>query len=191
MINMPQVLNKIFWGLLLVVLDFNIIYIDILPDFIGYFIIASALSDLQELSAHFYKAKVFGIILAVLSIPAIFKMEINLLDGFQVTPMTLILLLFSTILSLLHIAFVFYLLNGFAELAMNNGLPFLVSKSKNLLKSYVIISLAATAIGPFVLNGTESTAFFLVVISGLASIIVEVMLLVLIRSFRKTYLHMK
>lgn len=191
MINMPQVLNKIFWGLLLVVLDFNIIYIDILPDFIGYFIIASALSDLQELSTHFYKAKVFGIILAVLSIPAIFKMEINLLDGFQVTPMTLILLLFSTILSLLHIAFVFYLLNGFAELAMNNGLPFLVSKSKNLLKSYVIISLAATAIGPFVLNVTESTAFFLVVISGLASIIVEVMLLVLIRSFRKTYLHMK
>lgn len=45
---MVGAVNKFFWGLVLIFFNINIGFIDILPDFIGYILIASAFAELQK-----------------------------------------------------------------------------------------------------------------------------------------------
>lgn len=49
--------SKLFWGFLIILLDFRIQGFDILPDIIGYLMIYSGLTQLIYLSEHFKYAK--------------------------------------------------------------------------------------------------------------------------------------
>src|SRR5215468_10329476 len=60
--------GQIFWGLLLVILDFNIDHVDILPDFIGYILMAVGCGGLVTVSRRFARARVLCWILAVLAV---------------------------------------------------------------------------------------------------------------------------
>lgn len=62
-------MGKIFIGFLLIFLDFNLTFdltvIGLLPDFIGYFLLAGGLAEMAPQSAHFGKVKPFSILMAV------------------------------------------------------------------------------------------------------------------------------
>ena len=60
--------SQIFWGLMLVTLDFKLNEIDILPDFIGYFLFVLGCGGLVSASSHFSTARTLGCILLVLSL---------------------------------------------------------------------------------------------------------------------------
>ena len=92
-------------------------YIDILPDFIGYFMIVSALGYLQPFSISFSKAKIMAVFLAIVSIPAMFLGEVNLLNGFNPSAFTISFLVVSTILGLLHIATIYHMIRGLIDIA--------------------------------------------------------------------------
>lgn len=67
---------RIFWGLLFVVLDIRINSIDlILPDFIGYILIANGLSLLAPQDRWFRRARLFAIIMAFVSIPSLIEID--------------------------------------------------------------------------------------------------------------------
>ena len=58
-----------------------------------------------------------AIVLAVCSIPAMFMVEINMLDGFQPSEDVFMILIAATILNLIHLVFIYFLLKGLMELA--------------------------------------------------------------------------
>ncbi len=51
---MNKELNKIFWGLVIISLDFNLRFVNILPDFLGYIIIYSGLSNSYKIELLFF-----------------------------------------------------------------------------------------------------------------------------------------
>ncbi|MFS0646700.1 hypothetical protein [Siminovitchia sp. 179-K 8D1 HS] len=79
--NNPESINKIFWGLLLVLTDVNIMRFDLLPDGIGYLPAAYGLRKLKGLSGHFSEANITAFLLAGLSVPAMFLSRLFSLTG--------------------------------------------------------------------------------------------------------------
>ncbi|MBS4209566.1 hypothetical protein [Bacillus sp. FJAT-50079] len=187
MIDMPKVINRIFWGLMLVLLDINIVFIDLLPDFIGYLLIASALGELQPFSKAFLKAKVTAFLLAILAIPYLLVPQINILEEIQPS---LGIMLTNTIYHLLHIVFIFYLLHGFIDLAKNRKLPWMEKKTNSRGTFYMIVSLASATAVNFIFNVADTTIYFLLITTSIATFIAEISLLVLIRDFRGQFLSM-
>ena len=72
-------MTKIFWGLMLNFLTFNINGIDILPDFLGYILIVIGLTQLADQSNHFCKAKPLAMIMVFVA----FMMQFSPLFGFM------------------------------------------------------------------------------------------------------------
>ncbi len=71
--------ENIFWGVLITVLDFRIVGINLLPDFMGFFLISRGLIQCAEYSWAFVKAKYLSIGLAIITIPDI--VEIFIIDN--------------------------------------------------------------------------------------------------------------
>ena len=70
--------NRIFWGLLFVVLDIRIIAIDLfLPDFVGYILIASGLGLLAPHDKWFRRARVMAIIMIFLSLTDFVEVKVD------------------------------------------------------------------------------------------------------------------
>jgi len=65
---MAKNFGQIFWGLLLVILDLSINHIDLLPDFVGYILVALGCSGLATESRHFGRAAALSWILVVFSL---------------------------------------------------------------------------------------------------------------------------
>ncbi|KAB2328541.1 hypothetical protein F7731_25295 [Cytobacillus depressus] len=180
-------INKIFWGLIIVLVDINIVYFDILPDFIGYIIIASGLSHLQTYSPYFSKAKIFSIILTVFSLVTIFQGPSIPLEEFQPSKKIFLIIVFSTILGLLHLALIYFIVRGLIEMAEQEGFIRLSEMAQKRLYIYIIGTLVPMAAYPFVLNVDDSEAFFIFVISIVITVIIEITILVLIRVFKNRF----
>ncbi|HZI61313.1 MAG TPA: hypothetical protein VFD62_11395 [Pyrinomonadaceae bacterium] len=70
--------NLIFWGLLFVVLDIRISSVDlVLPDFVGYILIASGLSRLASHHQWFRTARIFAIILIFVSLTTLVEIAVD------------------------------------------------------------------------------------------------------------------
>lgn len=66
--------NRIFWGLLFVVLDIRINSIDLfLPDFVGYILIASGLGLLATHDKWFRRARIVAIVMICFSFPILLR----------------------------------------------------------------------------------------------------------------------
>ena len=108
-------MSKIFIGLLLVFLDFNLTFdtvtIGLLPDFIGYFILIGGLTEMAAVNSHFGKAKPFAILMAVYTLILYILDLIGLSAalGYAAT----VLGLLSTLISL-HISY--HIVQGVLEL---------------------------------------------------------------------------
>ena len=64
--------NKMFWGFIVIFLDFRIGGFDIIPDFVGFIMIFQALSELELKNDIFSKARNFAGPMILLSIPDIY-----------------------------------------------------------------------------------------------------------------------
>lgn len=65
--------NKLYWGFLFIMLNFNIQGFDILPNIIGYILFAAGFNILSECSTYFVKAKNFNIPMIILSVFSIYQ----------------------------------------------------------------------------------------------------------------------
>jgi hypothetical protein len=66
--KMVTYFGQIFWGLLVVILDFHFNRVDILPDFVGYVLIAIGCRGLVFASRHFSTASVMSWVLLTLNL---------------------------------------------------------------------------------------------------------------------------
>ncbi|MBS4197287.1 hypothetical protein [Lederbergia citri] len=191
MIDIAKAFTKIFWGFMIVFLDLKINQFDLLPDFIGYFIVVSGLIDLSTFSFYFKRANIYAIFLGLASIPTYFIGEINILGGFIPSTSTILILATLSIMTLIHLALIYYLLIGSIELANQHKKESLAYTTKNNLKIYIIVVLGVAVLTPFALNISETAALTLITIGSIASFVVEIMILILIWQYRKTFNNMQ
>ncbi|WNS76616.1 hypothetical protein RRV45_06310 [Bacillus sp. DTU_2020_1000418_1_SI_GHA_SEK_038] len=188
MTNIPSSINKVFWGLILVLIDINIIIIDILPDIIGYFIAVSGLNQLQAYSSYFSKAKGLAISLALLSLVTIFQSPPIPLDEFSLSNMSLFVMVISMIHGIIHLFMVYYTILGLIEMAENEGSMLFAKSAKKGVRTYVIGTFASLAAVPFFMNVDDSAGFYIIGLSAITTIIMEIIILVLLRQFRIRFL---
>jgi hypothetical protein len=126
--------GQIFWGLLLVILDININHIDILPDFIGYILVAMGCRGLATISRGFVNAATLSWILAVFALTDYVPMDHDV----------------SAVLSLVHLALdctmMWFLLGGVMEFAAARHRMDLSLQAAHRRIAYIALTCAATFI---------------------------------------------
>ena len=157
--------SQLFWGLLLVILDFSINGFDLLPDGLGYLIVAAGCSGLSTLSPRFSTARTLCIVLAILW-----------LVGFAIHGDFAIVYGLST--TLVNCAFIWQLLGGIAEFAMDRQRPDLAGRARNRRLAYVAIMIG-TSLLAVAMSGSRD-AGPLVVVLVISMLILMVMILHLI-----------
>jgi hypothetical protein len=164
--NMFVRFGQIFWGLLLVILDLQFNEFDVLPDFIGYLLVAVGCGGLVGLSGRFSTAKTLSWILVVLSLVGfVLSNDLASLYGF------------------VHLAvdcgMIWFLLGGVMEFASVRDRPDLRLRASNRRVAYVVLMCAATLVG-LVAQGSRDAASLMLIIFVICIIPLLVLILHLI-----------
>ncbi len=173
---MKKALNLIFWGYLLVFLRFEVA-IDLLPDPLGYLLIALGCFKLANQFPISNNAAIFSIIMIFFSIPTIFLNVHEATDiGWEIYSMALMTL------QLILVYFLFLILKAIVEDYANE---ILIKKTQRTFTIYIAINLAVLA---FLSFSTNVFGIFWEVISIVLLVtgfIMEFVFLFLIRSIRR------
>ncbi len=179
--------NKLFWGLVITLFDFRIMGFNILPDLIGYIIIISALLSLQSHHKGYGKAKMFAIVLLVLSVTDIYQIDDNILNGFTVNTTTIIFMIISSITVILDILMVYFIINTILELALSSNFDELYETAQFRWKAYLIINSIFLLVSPFMINVPEDIVILIIIPLTLIVMIIKIMFIGLIRQVSKVY----
>jgi len=127
-------IGQIFWGLILVALDFTINGFDVLPDFVGYALVAIGSAGLTGVSRRFSAACVMAWILAGVSIALL------LLRGDPVYAV-------AWAASALDVAAMWFLLGGLMDIAKMYREPGLAGQLSGCRIAYLILVGLSVAVG--------------------------------------------
>ena len=154
----------IFWGLLLAFLDFSINGFDLLPDALGFGLVAIGAARLSRHSSHFRTASSLCWFLVVAWFVGLF------VSGDAAWP-------FRVLITTISLAMHWTLLGGVIDVATAQSRLDLAQQAASRRMAYVIILGAGMLIG-FVANGRQS--LLLVLIFVVPAIVVSVMVMYLI-----------
>jgi uncharacterized membrane protein HdeD (DUF308 family) len=189
--------RNFYWGFLFVMIDFRLNGFDILPDIIGYVFFVVGLSSLADKGEHFSKAKIFHIIMMVVSIFSIYERPAQ--EGVYSSDFWYGLLVGIAILIIGLFAF-YHLFMGIKEWAdggyssyqgldrweneggaINPGdnqranesrAPHLAAEAEHRWKQYLYLQLAA--FGAFVLLIAPPLVFFYIIVLLVVSIVLTI-----------------
>lgn len=159
---MKSSFRKIFWGLMLILLEIHIVAIDILPDPLGYFLVFSGVSALEMKNnlRDSNKVKTMSLVLLFISIPTIFVQNTSneVVSPYSVWSM------YMTGLGILKLVLVFYLLRFMVTIAQERGVVELVKRTMKTGKEYITAMLIVMLIESFLVNLPEGWATGLAVV---------------------------
>lgn len=112
--------SKLFWGFLILLLDFRINGFDIIPDLFGYLFISNGLGMLDTYNPHFEQAKKFALPLTVLSIFELYQINIPM-GQISMQPMAILFLLLGILIAIIDLYMIYHICLGTAELATSIG----------------------------------------------------------------------
>ena len=167
---MIKQIGYIFWGLLLVILDFKLNQFDILPDFIGYILVAVGSGGLMAASSQFAIARNSCWALVALSLVGL------VLRGDL-----------GAILGVIQLAanctMMWFLLGGFMDLSLSIGRSDLADKASNRRVVYVALTCGASVLG-FVAQQTRDISPVLLIVIVVAMLVLLVLILHLIHQVK-------
>jgi hypothetical protein len=137
---MNKGLGQIFWGLLFTVLDLKISEVDILPDVVGYMIVAMGCTALSTVSRHFSLAAQLAWVLFILSV-LVYALSGGVLTGV------------SFLAIVIDIAMLWQILAGVMELAKARGRGDLAGLAECRRKEYLVASILGTVMMMLVSRG--------------------------------------
>lgn len=143
--------NKLFKGLIVVLIDIRLNNFNICPDILGYIIIVSALGILENQHSAYGKAKSFAIALIFFSIPDIYQAN-NILDGIGVSNYNILFMIISTIAGIMELVLIYYISEGIINIAKDRGLNELAEKADERWKGILVIEAIILISTPFYLN---------------------------------------
>jgi hypothetical protein len=163
-------IGYIFWGLLLVILDFKLNQFDVLPDFIGYILVSLGCGGLVAASGKFAIARNSCWALLVLS-----------LVEFIVTGDLRAIL--GIVQLVLNCTMMWFLLGGFMDLSLSMGRPDLAEKAGNRRMVYVALTCVASILG-FVAQQTRHISTLAIIVIVVAMLVLTAMILHLIHQIK-------
>ncbi len=126
----------VFWGFVLVVFDFRVCGWNLLPDFVGFVLIAVGLGDLEGVHRNFGKAQGWALALVVLALPDVVELGVPVQPG---NPTILVNVLWPLVLLMNggRVIMTWFILKGVVDLAQKAGLLFFAQETSNILSFYV------------------------------------------------------
>lgn len=172
--SLYSALRRLGWGLVVQIIDFNLFFFDLLPDFIGYIMMASALHQLSSEHSIFKRAKWTAIAMIFLSLPSV-AMKTNITNSdFSSIPLSLHL--YSQAMMALHVLLAFWVFNGLYALAQQAGHSILLDSIHIRRNLYLLIFITQLIFYPFLLNVDDSWMMLLIVF-GILALIMEFLFL--------------
>lgn len=171
-------------GFLLILLDIHI-FIDVLPDPVGYLLIGAGIVKLGTGGLQAKKAEMTAYIMMVLSLPSLF-LSGEVLQHMQSASMGWVLYGFvMSIGDLILVYFVFRMLLHEVEYPINQEENH--NRVRKMMIIYMSIALSITFLQPFLLNMEQNTAMVLGIISIVLFLFVHIAFLVFLRALQKIF----
>ncbi len=142
-------LRRLGWGLALILIDIRLGTIDVLPDFIGCLMAASALGALAQSHKAFGKARAAALVLSLLSLPDM-VLKTDTLTDFAAVPLGMHL--YGQGLALIHMLMACWMFQGFLALAKEAGAGELAASISWRGKLYLTCSVLQLMAYPYLLN---------------------------------------
>lgn len=175
--------NKIFYGMLFVLLSINIRGVDILPAFIGYIFFVSAYENLKNESVYFRKSRKYVWILLIISVVMFYRTAAIGIDMFDMDKLgqEFALAVITVFLTLLN----FYnMFKGIKEMAQEKGQDELAAESQKRWKQIVLINILTLFFVVIIFVPVLNIAYLLAV--AVLSIIITIKIMKLIRKCANT-----
>lgn len=175
---------RIVWGLFLVLADLKVEFVDILPDSLGYLLIASGLWRLQGLNSYFKAGHFSAWLLLIWSILQLFwfpDAEIG-----SVPMHSVIEVLPHLIASVVHIVLIYGISRGIqaCTAGAESGLD---QQASFRLHMFMAVQLLWLFIHPFLLNLDSNVMIPVVFVCSLLVMIAEIAILLLVRLFARQW----
>ncbi|WP_027623419.1 hypothetical protein [Clostridium lundense] len=155
--------NKLFWGMIFIIFDINLGTINILPNFIGYMLIYSALNILEKQHEIYKKGKIPAMILTILTLNDIIHTDKNnLLSGEYQSPNFLGMLI-GTIVMIISIYLIYIICKGIYYISIERGFDELKESTETRWRFYLGIEILMLFYMPFSLNISQDFNFVIVV----------------------------
>lgn len=172
-------MNKAFrlfgWGLLFVAVDFRLVFVDILPDIIGYAMIWSAIVQLGAVYRDYRKALPFAATLTFLSLGEWYPGFVNT-DITQLS-VSINAMIYGTIMQFLLLLLLHYFLLAIASQARDGGAPDLAAGADGRRLYYSIVTAVTLIALPFAVQGPSG---FIVPMAFLTAIMGFIALLLIL-----------
>ncbi|MFF2483084.1 hypothetical protein [Paenibacillus sp. NPDC058071] len=174
-------------GLLLVLLDIKIIYFDILPDFIGYFMMLSALRTLGEKHAGYRKAEPFAMLLGLAALTELLPLW-QTVSWNSASELPISSLIYGCITGICQLLLLERFMFELAKHAREAGHRVLADSADSRRLWYVIASAVYMLTIPFILNaGVEFVTA--AIVAGLVQFLVLLAVYFLCRKAAKSAWH--
>jgi hypothetical protein len=164
-------IGYLFWGLLLVIVQVAINGFDLLPDFVGYTLIAVGCGGLLAVSRRFRTARALSIVLVGTALLEIF-MRGNLPPAWTLVGLVL------------NCSMIWFLLGGIMDLTTQHQRSDLAAKAAHRRMAYIVLATLAT-LGSLLAARLLGGAPILVVLLVVVTLVIVVMILHLIWQVRQ------
>ncbi|MDY0409828.1 hypothetical protein ACFFIS_06330 [Virgibacillus soli] len=178
---MKVAFTKITWGLIIILIDIHI-FVDILPNPIGYYLIYQGVVNLTNQIDGEKKASYLAAILTFISIPSVFIPQNQgdlFLETFSLWSM------YPLLLGLLKLVLVFYIFQLMLDISRLAEVSNIHQLTTRLCNSYVILSLLFYIIETFSINFVGNGFNTIKVIVTIVMLIWEIRLLILVNHYKK------
>lgn len=162
--------NKLFWGMMIIIFDINLGCINILPNFIGYMLIYSALNILSSQQEIYKKGKIPTVILIVLTLKDIWHDSNSDILTMRASTLGIISMTIGTFAMVINIYLMFIICKGIYELYMERRLDDSMSSTKASWNFYLVTSIIYLFYIPFTIN-ISSDYNIIMILVGLAELI--------------------
>ncbi|MGM0884573.1 MAG: hypothetical protein ACQEXQ_26485 [Bacillota bacterium] len=170
--SLNPVLRRLGWGLVFQIIDIHIVFFDLLPDFIGYIMMASALHKLSTEHYLFRRAMWVATAMIFLSLPGVVMKSNIAISDFASIPLSQHL--YSQAMLALHVLLAFWIFNGLYAIAQQAGDSHLLDSIINRRNLYLVIFITQLIVYPFFLNVDDSW-LTLFIVFGILGLIMELM----------------
>ena len=163
--------RKLFWGIMVITFNINLGFLNVLPDFIGYWMIYSALSLLEAQHEIYKKGKPIALLLIVLTLKDIVRVDNSdfLVEAFGINPIWAMLL--GSLVTLLSLYLIYIMCEGVYQLSAERGCEVLRNNTGFRFKAYALLTGIYLLYMPFSLNMAQSTSVLFVILTSISIII--------------------
>lgn len=181
---MKDSFSKIFWGFILVLVEFHFIAIDVLPDPVGYFFIYVGVHALAKNHAFGKKASYLALALVFISLPTIFIQNSQASEAGHSAPFDM-LAIYMLAIAIIKIVLVFFVFKLMLSIGQERGDEALIKRTSSTFTIYIYVMLLSSFLQTFFININGDFLMGLMILMIVGSMIMEITFLVLLRKYWK------